>query len=292
VPSKFTVSIDSLSRSPSADPDFKIEAPLPKLSTRLKIIYASDLPSKEKAVLAYIAFRVDKDSGSTYVGLKRMAKETGLPRSTLKVRLKNLQRLGRIERHQRWNKTSITVLIREMFHFPRGASTEPCPGPAIVIPCHQQQAPPQASPNPPGADSKPVSVSLSGTLSTSTEIISVASHKSEVALTDFQKLFSEIKKTTPDLTQAQFDWMISRIRGRAKSAPKYQAYYAKSAKAFLADIEVELTDFLFTAAQALLREGCTDGDVRERLKYLCAENDLPMTPDLIAGVLERAYRKS
>lgn len=256
----------------------------PTLSRRLQIVYASSLPWREKHVLAYIAYRVDKETGTAFMGVKRMIAESGLPRSTLHVRLNNLVRLGWIRRIQRWDATCITSLVPEKFQSRRESNT----GPATALPGCENGPSPVSGTGTPRANGGPLSVSPS--VDSSGEKKSVSDTANPEDQIDFQKLFLKIRKSTPDLTRKQFDWMVSRIRGRAKLPPKSEAFYVTSINAFLAVFDVELTQFLFTIAQILLRDANPDGEVRERLKCVCAENELPVSPDLIAAAVDRAYR--
>ena len=92
-----------------------LQSYLPVLSERLRIIYASTLPAREKPLAGYLAWRVNARTGHTWVGITRMVRETGISRSTLKRSLKRLQELGWIYRQRRMNKSSVTILLLAKF---------------------------------------------------------------------------------------------------------------------------------------------------------------------------------
>jgi hypothetical protein len=86
---------------------------LPRLSERLQPIYRSCLPAGEKALLAYLTWRIDTRTGRTWVGIARMVLETGLPRSTLKRTLP-AHRMAR-QGGQKGSRSSRTNSLRPQF---------------------------------------------------------------------------------------------------------------------------------------------------------------------------------
>jgi hypothetical protein len=264
---------------------------LPRLSDRLQVIYKSHLPAGEKALLAYLAFRIDAIKGSTWVGISRMALETGSSVSTVKLRLNRLKKLGWIQRTRRPNKSSITTILPQPF-LQRNASppvasgtvdSGPSGGPHAGPPPGSQQARCRSSGDRSTAYNEPVS-------GFDSSIPSGKQASVEDFGTDlFKNLFEELKATTgPYLTRKQFCWMLAQIQSRSKSNPRTPAYWLKSTRGFVAAFEEEMSKFLTTEAEALLVRAAAQGEICEHLKCLAAGNDLPTTPDFILKAIDRA----
>lgn len=66
-------------------------------------IYASDLNHRAKAVYMYLKDHADKD-GTCWPGIKTIAAELGLSRSTVKRALNDLVYAGLVERSPRWRE--------------------------------------------------------------------------------------------------------------------------------------------------------------------------------------------
>ncbi len=90
--------------------------PLLRLSDRLAVAYQCDLAAGERALLAYLCYRVDARTGETFTGLDLMARETGISRRVLIERLAALADAGWIVRRRRPNHSSVTVLSPERFN--------------------------------------------------------------------------------------------------------------------------------------------------------------------------------
>lgn len=278
-------------------------ARIPKLGERLRLVYRSRLPHGPRILLAYLCFRVDKESGETYVKIATMARETGAGASTIRDHLSYLKACGWIERKRRLNKSSLTRLRPEAF------ATAEANGTANRQPNGEPMASardsrPSASRMPIAdvgdTDSQPLSGSISdsipGNQSSGAEVHNTGEHirsdRDQPKDDFFQLLFEKLKlESYRHLTKAQFHWAVKQIKARARTPPKSRAYWEKSLAEFFQNIDRETEVGLEKEAEHMLRAGNTLGAVADRLKWLVTENELPCTLEQIEKALNGAEAK-